>query len=1178
MTIYCLLHFPKLHFLHTKPLVMNKLIISPNLILLLIFCFANASSAQFNVRMNVLSGTSTTTCTDPIGTPEPQWAVNINNAGWVTYPSNGACYTNFPNEQFNQTYNCYSAIPPTIPVCFRAFENDASIFNPCSPVFSCQAELCINVPVPPTGTIPFNITLPAGGQSAGSVNMNIAVSGVPNGLNDAICNAIPFGVLQTSLPVGFPDTSIFNNICANNLNEPSPNASGIYWNNNQGVWFTFTTDANPTAAILVEANSDPSNFGNPINLQVAIYESSDNTCTGNFTFIKENHNPADYAESVLLNCPKPNTTYFILVDGVMNPPLDIEVEGLFGLQVTQLDVQAASEFRCTAENVGTVPLGGSINSQLRTNACSMNTEASPAAAFGVQKSVWFSFTPPPTGHVYLQGTSSSLDPIGIQLSVYRATTGSCTGMVEVASQYSDTENDELLELHCLDPNTTYFIQVDGAIGEFNIGIFNLTITDAGNESPTTSLNPAICFGETFAAGGNTYGLTGIYFDTLQMASGCDSIVITNLTVLAPIQPSLQIINQGLGIGNTNGQVQATATGGAGNYSYLWSNGQTSSLATNLVGGDNYCVTITDSNNCQNDTCFSMPYYLNFIPSGTGSSLLCNGDTNGTIEFSALGGIPPYIFQWQNTDNTSSGIGQIPIDGQVVSLTGLPGGQYTIHIADIAFDTIIMVEILEPTELQSTSSTTNASCFMDCDGSITVNITGGTPPYQTVWNNGATTSSITGLCADQYALTITDANGCTTVLVETITQPAEFTATASQEQAVSCFQGSDGKAKVVASENTSSILWSNAAVTSNINDLAGGNYTVTVTNIAGCSATASVTIDSPSEPVGVAITEMRGIACQGDATGELEAVTSGPGSSFSFTWSNGSTGQSVTNLQAGSYTVTVSNENGCTSSATATLVEPTEMSSSFSANELTCLDPFNAGILTVENVNGGVPPYLYSADGFSFGASNELIGYPAGIVVYFVRDAGGCTKVFDANIQGPEELLVNLGNDQEIELGDSISLQFSSSQIGLSYAWSPSDGLSCIDCAAPNASPTSTQTYVLIVTSSDGCTATDDIVINVNGRQTVYIPNVFSPNGDGINDEFLPYTGKAVKSVRTFRIFDRQGNEVFTAKDLKANDIGAGWNGDFRGKQMQPAVFVWVAEIEFVDGRMFVYKGEVTLVR
>ncbi|MCF8244940.1 MAG: gliding motility-associated C-terminal domain-containing protein [Saprospiraceae bacterium] len=1160
---------------------MNKLIIYPAALFFLFFIGVKPTFGQFNIKMNVLSGTSTTTCTDPIGAPDPTWAVNIDNAGWVSYPFNGICYNNFPNEQFNKTYPCLVDIPTTIPVCFRAYENDATLPNPCTPVYSCQAEICIDVTVPAMGTVPFTITLPAGGPSGGSVDMNIVTSGVPGGINDLLCNAIPLGILTTSVPVGLPDTSVFNNFCATNLNEPDPGPAGGGWFNNQGVWFTFTTDANPTDAILVDVNSDPSNFGDPINLQVAIYESSDNTCNGNFTLLSSNYVTPDFDETAVFTCPKPNTTYFILVDGVYISGTNItEVEGWFGLGVEQLDVNAASELRCTAENLGGVPLGGTVSTQLVTNACSMNTNSSPASAFGVQKSVWFTFSPPPTGHVFVQGTSSDLDPIGIQMAIYLSSNGGCLGtMMELASQFTAADNDEVIELHCLDPNTTYFVMIDGATGLLNTGIFTLSVTDAGNETPTTTLNPVVCFGETFSAGGNSYNQTGMYADTLQLPGGCDSIVVTDLTVLSQVQVNLQVTNQGAGLGNTTGGMQVNPSGGDGGYTVLWSNGQTGTTATNLVGGDNFCVTVTDQNGCENDTCMIMPYYLNFIPSATGSSLLCNGDQNGTIEFSAIGGVAPYQFDWESLSSNLSGAGFIQTDGQLISIPGLPGGQYSIHIFDVAFDTTVLVNISEPTSLVAdVMSVTNATCFGDCNGAITIDITGGTPPYLVNWANGNTTANLTSLCAGTYQATVSDANGCTKFVSQDILQPVQFTATASELQPVSCFQGTDGRARVTPSEPAASILWSNGMTTSTISGLNGAVYTVTVTNSAGCTASASVVVSAPTAPVSVTINQQQGVDCQGENSGILQAMTSGPGNNFIYVWSNGGSQPTASSLIAGTYSVTVSNENGCSATASAMLTQPTPIVATATPNEITCLDLPDAGAINVDNVTGGQPPYTYSQDGASFFTNPVLTGYAEGPNSFFVMDANGCVSEFQETINGPIELLVDLGPNKSIALGDSIKLQATVNQLVQTYSWSPPEGLSCTDCSSPIASPLVPGMYIVVVTTADGCSASGEVFIEVKNDQKVFVPNAFSPNGDGLNDEFMPFTDGSVRRIKSFRIFDRQGNNVYDGKDLIPNQPGIGWDGVFKGKEMQPAVFAWLAEIEFVDGKLLVYKGEVVLIR
>ncbi|MBK9016945.1 MAG: gliding motility-associated C-terminal domain-containing protein [Saprospiraceae bacterium] len=176
------------------------------------------------------------------------------------------------------------------------------------------------------------------------------------------------------------------------------------------------------------------------------------------------------------------------------------------------------------------------------------------------------------------------------------------------------------------------------------------------------------------------------------------------------------------------------------------------------------------------------------------------------------------------------------------------------------------------------------------------------------------------------------------------------------------------------------------------------------------------------------------------------------------------------------------------------------------------------------------------------------------------------------------MLIDLSGDESIALGDSIQLQVSTNQVAQSFLWSPAEGLSCADCARPVASPVISGSYQVVVTTADGCSATDEIFIEVKNGQKVYVPNAFSPNGDGLNDLFMPFTDGSVRSIRTFRIFDRQGNNVFDGYNLIPNEPSLGWDGVFRGKEMQPAVFAWMAEVEFLDGKIQLYRGDVVLIR
>ncbi|TAK45997.1 MAG: hypothetical protein EPO28_03035, partial [Saprospiraceae bacterium] len=730
---------------------MKRIITFP--IALLSLLFSSQTLAQLNVQIEVISGTATTTCTDPIGSPDPFWSININNEGWVTYPQAGPCFTALPNVQFNNSYQCLADIPPTIQVCYRAFENDPSIFSPCTAVTSCLAEGCIDLPIPPQGTFSFDVQI-SGGPSAGNANLAITTSGIPGGLNDFVCDAIDIGVLQAGTTVGDADTSIFNNYCGTNINEPDPSSFGIPWVNNRAVWYQFTTGPNPGTHIKIVANSDPSNFGDSVNLQLAIFKTDDNSCTGTFSFVTQNHDPADWGELLYLRCPQPNTTYFVMVDAVSNTPE--ELEGYFGIEISELGVEPAADLICEAEDLGAVPPGGSVSTPgPRSNACSSNADAVPAMAFGVQASVWFTFQAPPDGHVLIEGISDTLnDNIGLQLAAYASSDNTCTGaLTEIYSQYTISDLDETIELHCLEPGQNYFLLVDGGLSELNRGIFTLSISDAGDETPVANIDTILCAGEALPVGNSVYFITGVYADTLQLPGGCDSIVNTTLTVLEPVQVNLAVTQQGLGPGNTDGVATVSPTGGTGNYSILWPDGQTSAQATGLIGGDNYCVQILDDAGCTADTCFDMPFFLHFQPQVVADTLDCNGDADGVLRITATTGAPPYQFSWQNSTGTLSGIGTISADGEIATVMNLPAGVYNIQITDIHFDTTVVAEILQPEPLAVSDFTLiSASCFGECDGSLGVTVSGGTPPYFYTWTNGAAGALISGLCAGGYNLT------------------------------------------------------------------------------------------------------------------------------------------------------------------------------------------------------------------------------------------------------------------------------------------------------------------------------------------------------------------------------------------------------------------------------------------
>jgi gliding motility-associated-like protein len=175
-------------------------------------------------------------------------------------------------------------------------------------------------------------------------------------------------------------------------------------------------------------------------------------------------------------------------------------------------------------------------------------------------------------------------------------------------------------------------------------------------------------------------------------------------------------------------------------------------------------------------------------------------------------------------------------------------------------------------------------------------------------------------------------------------------------------------------------------------------------------------------------------------------------------------------------------------------------------------------------------------------------------------------------------VLDLGADTSLLLGDSLRLTPDYVYGAQQYAWTPVDGLSCTDCLIPGAYIFHSMGYSLTVTSEDNCTTSDSIFVEVIPRRRVYVPNAFSPNGDGINDLLTVYSGGEAVSVKSFNVYSRWGEHVFELNDFPTNNPGIGWDGLFKGKLMQNAVFAWTAEVEFLDEAIVLLKGDVMVVQ
>lgn len=277
-------------------------------------------------------------------------------------------------------------------------------------------------------------------------------------------------------------------------------------------------------------------------------------------------------------------------------------------------------------------------------------------------------------------------------------------------------------------------------------------------------------------------------------------------------------------------------------------------------------------------------------------------------------------------------------------------------------------------------------------------------------------------------------------------------------------------------------------------------------------------------------------------------------------------------------VTIIHPDGCSLSDTLTIeVVPAPEAVLTDSKPVSCYGKSDA-MFSVEEVQGGTPPYLFSLDNGDWEDFALYANLPAGLYQLHLRDANDCPFDTTFFIAQPDEVIVELGEDIYLELGDSVQLQaLTNLTDSFSFSWGQPGLLPC-NCLEPWVKPFFTTTYSIKVKDKNGCEAKDLVRVILNRETAVYVPNAFSPNNDNINDFFTIYAGPAVRRVKTLMIFDRWGEKMFEQRNFPPNVEQLGWDGRRQGRAMLPGIFTYWAEIELVDGATELLKGEVTLLR
>ncbi|MFN0217127.1 MAG: gliding motility-associated C-terminal domain-containing protein [Saprospiraceae bacterium] len=304
--------------------------------------------------------------------------------------------------------------------------------------------------------------------------------------------------------------------------------------------------------------------------------------------------------------------------------------------------------------------------------------------------------------------------------------------------------------------------------------------------------------------------------------------------------------------------------------------------------------------------------------------------------------------------------------------------------------------------------------------------------------------------------------------------------------------------------------------------------------------------------------------------------------ISAVWSNGATSLTNANLIAGNYMVTLTDQIGCTYTDTFLLIAAPELGIDFTTDSPVCFGDMN-GSITITEVSGGAGPFSLILDGSVLQTANSfpvtLPDIESGMYVLSVEDSNGCISDVGATVPDATELMLNLGPDTTIHLGESVLLQanlnFTASG-GLT--WTPTDYLDQPNALTTLASPLNSTRYSLVATDSSGCTARDEIYIKVTKEKRVFIPTIFLPDLDGKNDHFTVYGAEELMLVRSMRIFDRWGDLVFENLNFLPNEPQFGWGGQAKGQDVAPGVYVYMLELEFVNGELELMTGDVTVVR
>lgn len=673
---------------------------------------------------------------------------------------------------------------------------------------------------------------------------------------------------------------------------------------------------------------------------------------------------------------------------------------------------------------------------------------------------------------------------------------------------------------------------------------------------------------------------GVCSATITDANACSLQYQVTITQPLPMQLSGTVVNPVSCFGGNNGSASVVVSGGTTPYQYNWSTSpiQTTQQAVNLFSGI-YWVVVSDSNQCKDSVVVLVTQPIPLQIQTVSNSVTCANQYNGSIQANVSGGNAPYSFIWSTA----------PVQ-TTASATGLAAGSYTLTVTDSKGCTMSVTDsVFQPITLSTLVSTvSNITCFGLNNGVATVIPSGGTVPYSYSWSTIPLqlNATATGLAPGIYTVIVTDAKGCTAFATATISQPAPITVQL-QGATVVC-PGTAVQLSALASGGSGNYVyqWNNNAGTGStitVNPQTTTTYAVIVRDNNGCNsqpATATVTVYTIS-PANIIISNPSAICASAPVT--LTASIVGLTGPVQYSWNNNlgfSSSITVNPVLTTTYTVYVTNLCGQTASNTVTVTVMASpiihLSPQSAVNcekvELTFFDSslINAGILYSWNFGDGstasavIPSHTYTQSGIY-------------TVTVTVTGSQGCTSIASAIVNvnvKPSPVAAFSASPGTATLMNPVISFNNLSQRAVKYLWDFGDGnTSTVFSPDHRYSQKGMYTVMLISYAASGCTDTAYQQVEIEPEFSFYIPNAFSPNGDGLNDYF---TGTGMEIILfQMQIFDRWGMLIFETENMQT-----GWDGTVNGGSSvaQEDVYIYKIKVKDFKNKVHEYIGHVTLIK